>query len=297
MSTSQSDKAEPKPDFICVGAQKAGTGWLYEQLRDHPDFWMPPMKELHYFDRVMAGDESATQRSLPLARNEQDRFRIARERARDERDRDFLDRFDRISQREALDLEGYASLFAIKDDLIAGDITPGYSTLNETVVEKIVARFPTTKVIFIARDPVERAWSQLSMYVRRGLIEPFDADDLDRISEHLERPEIRARSFPSEIARRWRKRVNPDLFQVYFFDDLKRDPALLRAAIITFLGGNPNQPGNGLPPDHDTKAEKPKLLLTPSGQAHLADFFADELRACAEELGGPAAEWRWRYSV
>jgi hypothetical protein len=40
------------PDFLCVGAQKAGTSWLYHQLTLHPDFWMPPIKELHYFDTL-----------------------------------------------------------------------------------------------------------------------------------------------------------------------------------------------------------------------------------------------------
>jgi hypothetical protein len=40
------------PDFLCVGAQKAGTSWLYRQLEPHPDFWMPPVKELHYFDQL-----------------------------------------------------------------------------------------------------------------------------------------------------------------------------------------------------------------------------------------------------
>ena len=29
------------PDFICIGMQKAGTRWLYQQLRGHPEFWMP----------------------------------------------------------------------------------------------------------------------------------------------------------------------------------------------------------------------------------------------------------------
>ena len=39
------------PDFLCVGAQKAGTSWLYKQLSGHPDFWMPPWKELHYLNQ------------------------------------------------------------------------------------------------------------------------------------------------------------------------------------------------------------------------------------------------------
>ena len=41
-----------RPDFLCVGAQKAGTSWLYHQLNSHPDFWMPPIKELGYFDQM-----------------------------------------------------------------------------------------------------------------------------------------------------------------------------------------------------------------------------------------------------
>ncbi len=39
------------PDFIGIGAQKAGTTWLDRNLRAHPQVWMPKRKELHYFDR------------------------------------------------------------------------------------------------------------------------------------------------------------------------------------------------------------------------------------------------------
>jgi len=41
-----------RPDFLCVGVHKGGTTWLYQQLDSHPDFWMPPLKELHYFDQL-----------------------------------------------------------------------------------------------------------------------------------------------------------------------------------------------------------------------------------------------------
>jgi len=39
-----------KPDFICIGAQKAGTTWLYVTLGRPPDIWFPPFKEFHFFD-------------------------------------------------------------------------------------------------------------------------------------------------------------------------------------------------------------------------------------------------------
>lgn len=39
------------PDFLGIGAQKAGSSWLWENLRCHPDLFLPDQKELHFFDR------------------------------------------------------------------------------------------------------------------------------------------------------------------------------------------------------------------------------------------------------
>lgn len=40
------------PDFLVIGAQKAGTSWLYRNLKYHKQVWLPPVKELHYFDTL-----------------------------------------------------------------------------------------------------------------------------------------------------------------------------------------------------------------------------------------------------
>ena len=34
------------PDCIGIGAQKAGTTWLFENLDRHPEIWMAPIKEV-----------------------------------------------------------------------------------------------------------------------------------------------------------------------------------------------------------------------------------------------------------
>ena len=39
------------PNFMCIGAQKSGTTWLYQNIRFHPEIWLPPVKELDYFSR------------------------------------------------------------------------------------------------------------------------------------------------------------------------------------------------------------------------------------------------------
>lgn len=38
------------PDFLGIGAQKAGTTWLAESLRRHPGVFVSERKELHWFD-------------------------------------------------------------------------------------------------------------------------------------------------------------------------------------------------------------------------------------------------------
>lgn len=39
------------PSFICIGAQRAGTTWLYECLKEHPELFLPSQKELHFFNK------------------------------------------------------------------------------------------------------------------------------------------------------------------------------------------------------------------------------------------------------
>ena len=130
---------DARPDFLCVGAQKAGTSWLYRQVEAHSDFWMPPMKELHYLDNL----------------NRTRRFRPSR--SRDARDVRFLDIMKNLSAQSYLDLENYARLFQHKGALLSGDVSPAYSKLSDEVIQRVINYFPNIKVIFIARDHVERA--------------------------------------------------------------------------------------------------------------------------------------------
>ena len=38
------------PEFLGIGAQKSGTTWLYENLKKHPQLYLPKKKEIHFFD-------------------------------------------------------------------------------------------------------------------------------------------------------------------------------------------------------------------------------------------------------
>lgn len=39
------------PDFFCIGAQKAGTSWLYSMLRIQKELFIPSNRYIHFFDR------------------------------------------------------------------------------------------------------------------------------------------------------------------------------------------------------------------------------------------------------
>ena len=266
-----------QPNFLCVGIHKGGTTWLYQQLDAHPDFWMPPLKELHYFDQL-----GRVQRS-------------AAPRCRDERDLRFLENITSLSAKPYMDLEHYARLFEPKGSLLSGDISPNYSTLSDEVIRRVVRYFPNLKVIFLARDPVERVWSHLSMEVRYQQTETFDVTDVDQVNRKLLRRGLLLRSYPSAIAARWKRYVHPDRFRIYFFDDLQRKPDELRRSILDFLGADPDKRGRPVTADYNSWARMDKLVLTEKVRSHLAQFFKKELKTCATRLGGPARNWPARY--
>jgi Sulfotransferase family len=268
---------DARPDFLCVGAQKAGTSWLYRQLESHPDFWMPPVKELHYLNQ------------LTKAR------RIHGPRCADERDASFIDSMQDLRDRFYLDLDSYGRLFQHKGECVSGDISPAYSTLNDEIIERVIDHFPNLKVVFLARDPVERAWSQLSMGVRLGMINQFDSKDPEQVVCNLLNPGVLVRSYPSKIVARWERYVRPENFRVFFFDDLQEHPVELRQSVLRFLSADPDKPSAGIDPHDNNDASREKLPLTARVRDRMARFFEHELKACAAKLGGRAKSWPTRY--
>ncbi|HKW89159.1 MAG TPA: sulfotransferase [Candidatus Acidoferrales bacterium] len=41
----------PSPNFLFIGPDKSGSTWLYEALKQHPQVFLPSVKELFFFDR------------------------------------------------------------------------------------------------------------------------------------------------------------------------------------------------------------------------------------------------------
>ena len=143
------------PDFLVIGAQRAGTTWLHRVLQQHPNLWLPPVKELHYFDKL------DTKRTI-LDANERRRVGFRGLITIDP----WFFRYWLIRRSDAW----YEALFhqAQRKGLLTGEITPAYATVDEDVLRRIKRTNNEIKLVFIMRDPVERAWSAVNNAVKKG---------------------------------------------------------------------------------------------------------------------------------
>ena len=85
------------------------------------------------------------------------------------------------------------------------------------------------------------------------------------------------------------------VFRVYFFDDLKEEPGRAAAIDSPFFEAAIRQAKRWLKPMKHSDAAREKLRLTAKVRARIAQFFEQELKTCAAELGGPAKSWPARY--
>lgn len=288
------------PDFICVGLPKAGTGWLFDQLQYHPDFWMPPLKELHYLASEKPRMRNAAQR---LKHREKRRAKNTSQllpayiRPGDQRDHEFLTEVS-ASAGMPMDLARYVSFYRFKGDLLSGDISPGYCALTEQTIHQIATALPHTKIILLVRDPVARAWSRISMAHRNDELDVSLLEDAERFRSFLEAaPYIRERSFASKTFERWAKAAPAAQLRWFFFDDIVSRSNEVRRDILSYLGADPDKSSGELAASYNRKAENEKLPLSDRLREVLVNHFEDELRACARIFGGDARSWPEQYGI
>lgn len=139
-----------KTYLLIPGAQKAGTSWLFNTLRTHPDIALSPIKELHFWGR----------RDDPNGWAER---RFTRKMTSDlHKGPEYIEALqDRLAMQGKIDR--YRGYFETRtnDRKIYGEVTPAYSILSRDEWQEITREFPNLKVIFALRDPTARFWSQL----------------------------------------------------------------------------------------------------------------------------------------
>jgi hypothetical protein len=280
------------PDFICIGMPKAGTGWLYDQLSHHPDFWMPPIKELHYLNHAAPRLSNSTKILVDWKRGK----KRARRRGQGwgGQERSFV-RDTASLAGQPRDVASYATLFRHKGSLLSGDISPGYCALDDGAIREIAANLAATRIILLVREPIARAWSHLCMVHRDGRFDVTLLHDIDGFREFANTRFAAERSFPTRIVERWSQSAPRMQFRSILFDDLEHRPDESRREILTYLGANPER--STIAADHNRKAGAKKLEMPDPIRKILVEYFGDEIHRCADRFGGAARGWPQKYRI
>ena len=151
------------PDVVCIGAQKAGTTWLYQNLAYHPLLYLPPIKEISYFSSLYIDGASADnlKHRIAQARDAKAWWEAG---AHDEiKRREQLAIIDGLNSAEISD-DWYRRVYANREvDQVGLDISPSYSILPRDGIRHLLHLNPNVKVIILLRDPVERLLSHAIM--------------------------------------------------------------------------------------------------------------------------------------
>ena len=225
------------PDFICIGAQKAGTTWLATQLRSHPEIWITPNKELHYFDWQSHYSSSAAIRfDLVKCRlentgwSEKAKKRIVS--SIDSGHPALVRWWSRYLFSNYSD-EWYLSLFKDAGSKISGELTPAYSALSAQQIDQMANLLPNVKIIFLIRNPIDRAWSWLRFSEKRG--EAVNLADTKSLIDRIDSDGQVLRSDYMRTLQLYQNSFSPDNILLCFYDAIVQQPSNLMKQILSFL--------------------------------------------------------------
>jgi hypothetical protein len=243
----------PLPDFLVLGAQKAGTTALYEYLRRHPQIAGPSWKEVSFFDRHWARGESWYRGNFP---------NVARTRGKHVGEASPSYVFHPLAPQRVLEVVPEARLIV----LVRNPIDRALSQFNHEVA---LGREPL---------PFEEALDAEEERLR-GEQERMAADPR-YFSREWWSHTYQARGRYAEQLERWLAAFPRGQLLVLPSDDLGSDPARAHAQVLEFLGVSP-QRLDSYPRVYEREYEPMK----PETRERLAAEFEEPNRRLYELLG------------
>jgi len=249
----------PLPNFLIVGAQKAGTTALYAYLREHPAVLGPPWKEVSFFDRHFWRGDGWYRGNFPSSL----RLHWARRAG---------------------------------VEPLVGEASPSY-LFHPLAPERVARLIPGARLIALVRNPVDRAFSHYQHEVALGREPlPFEQaleQEEARLEGELERMHdpryfshawwnftYLSRGRYAEQLERWLEFFPREQLLVVPSDDLLDRPRETYREVLDFIGA----------PPHDLD-KYPRIFsrdyapMDPQTRASLRDYYAEPNRRLYELLG------------
>lgn len=287
------DRTRTLPDFIVIGTQRAATTWLYSMLFQHPDIWMPPIKEIHYFDHL-----GIRQLKPRLKKILNDLRNVDR--------KSFFSKSEETSGMPVVDIgwyvnyflrrsdfSWYSSIFESGKDRITGEITPTYHSLDIPLIKKIYALNPRMKIIFIMRDPIDRTWSGVTRHFaleeKKADLERIDIRDLQKFIRL--KKTVDHCKYLSTLDN-WCSIFPKEQIQTIFFDDVEQNPEKVILEILEFLGANTNHAySDRILSSKLNSTTQMYSKIPPNIEYEIAKMYLDELETLSVRFGGHTLTW------
>lgn len=279
------------PNFLCIGAEKSGTSWLYYNLKKHPQIWMPPVKEIHYLDEIQRKPTlTILDRLFDSYFYNRNWRKIVKEQIKSNLRHPNLENILWYSKYlfNPRNDQWYASLFDTANDKVTGDITPEYSSFKREEVAYVYRIMPKSKIIFLMRNPIYRAWSSTLMYERNKGGKFSEAEFID----HLNSRRSRINSNYLRIIKNWQSYYPKEQFFFGYFDEIEKCPEDLLMRLYNFL--EVELPKNSINPKTIRKiinSSRTRKEIPPIFAVQLARLYYDELESLHEYFGGYTSNW------
>lgn len=200
------------PNFLLIGAAKAGTSSIHNYLKQHPDVFLSSVKEPRFF----AFDARGTEQDRPRDRLWADRLVTTRE--------EYERLFDDVAKERAI-----------------GESSTIYLA-SKHAASRIKRHVPHAKLIVSLRNPIDRAYSHYQMCRNLGLeplgtFEKAVAAEKSRSTPGLIQPwEYLRRGLYFQQLRSYLELFDREQIHIVLFDDLSRDPEAVLHGFCRFLG-------------------------------------------------------------
>ena len=201
------------PNFLIIGAAKSGTSSLYMFLMQHPEIYMSPTKEPHFF----SFDNESKMTQGPG---------------------------DPIHE-AITDFDAYQAQFdGVTNEKAIGEASTSYLYRPEAP-GRIHAILPDVKLIAILRDPADRAFSAYMHVVRdkretaKNFAEALSLEETRKAAGWEPIWHFTSVGHYYEQLQRYYELFTPEQIRVYLFEDLINNHAESLANIYDFLGVDP----------------------------------------------------------
>ncbi|MEM1192071.1 MAG: sulfotransferase [Pseudomonadota bacterium] len=224
--------------FLSVGAMKAGTTWLHQNLAGHPAIYFSPEKEIHYF----ADPDAHTYMSLAhrTGRYQQVVRNLKPERINAQVQRN-LAWYGSHYLAPTINDHWYTDLFAARTTIkpaapYVADFSNLYVTLDAAGWAHVRRVARTVRAIYTMRHPAKRLWSQFKFsYEFSGRGHELATIGKDALVGFLNDDGNRLHADYAGAIARLRTHLAPEEIHFFFFEDVHAKPLDTLRSIEAFL--------------------------------------------------------------